>query len=177
MKTKLFGILLILSIIAPYATVYTWLQYRKSIVKKEVKWKMIRGLDKEALVLLKFNTKEIDKKVKWKHSKEFQYKGEMYDIVERTSKGDTTYFWCWWDHKETALNKQLSQLLTVVLNQDSKSNHHKNSLHHFYTKLFIEQYNPTQLFVFKTFSDRCYIESQIKYEIYLSNTSPPPELI
>ena len=41
-------------LIAPAVVTYSWLQQRKRAVKKEVKWKMIAGIDKSELVILKF---------------------------------------------------------------------------------------------------------------------------
>lgn len=151
------------------------MQYRKSVVKKEVKWKMIEGLDKDELVLLKFSTQDIESKLKWKHSKEFEYNGQMYDIVERSTEGDTTYYWCWWDYEETALNKQLSDVLNLALGKDTKSNKHKNALYHFCSKLFFE---PQKSFVLLTQIDYQDAFSNYRmndYVIYLSNTSPPPD--
>lgn len=45
-------------LIAPVVVTYSWLQQRKRAVKKEVKWKMIAGIDKSELVLLKFSKAE-----------------------------------------------------------------------------------------------------------------------
>lgn len=137
---------------------------------------MIEGLNKDELVLLKFSTQDIESKLKWKHSKEFEYDGQMYDIVERSTEGDTTYFWCWWDYEETALNKQLSDVFNLALGQDTKSNKHKNSLYHFYTKLFFEPRNLHHLFTQIDFQDEFSNFRMNKYVIYLSNSSPPPEI-
>jgi hypothetical protein len=58
-------------LIAPAAVTYIWLQHRKAVVRKEVKWKMIAGIDKSELVFFQFSKKESQTKLKWKHSNEF----------------------------------------------------------------------------------------------------------
>ncbi|PTB91022.1 hypothetical protein C9994_16285, partial [Marivirga lumbricoides] len=108
------SISLFIILFAPGLITYSWLSHQKRAVKHEVKWKMIAGMDKNELVLLKFTSEEA-KVLKWEHAKEFEYQNEMYDVVEQQTIGDTTYYWCWWDHEETALNKQLSLLVVKAL--------------------------------------------------------------
>lgn len=91
------------------------LKNQQKQVKREVKWKLIEGVDRSELVLFKFTEEDKKTQLSWKHSKEFEYKGEMYDIAETELHGDTTYYWCWWDYEETTLNKQLDQLFSFAL--------------------------------------------------------------
>ena len=105
------------------------------MIKKSIKRKMIAGIDKEELVLLKFTKMEAERDLRWEHSKEFEYRGEMYDIVERTSKGDSIFYWCWWDHEETQLNLALSDLAEKALGKDSKRNQKRQQLLDFYKNI------------------------------------------
>jgi hypothetical protein len=79
---------------------------------------MIAGLDKQELVRLELSAEEISSELKWKHSREFEYNGEMYDIVYIEASADSTVFHCWWDHEETTLNQQLKSLLAIAFNKD-----------------------------------------------------------
>lgn len=97
---------------------------------------MIKNIDKEELVLLKFKKSEINSKIKWEHSKEFEYKGEMYDIAKMEIKGDTIYYWCWWDYKETELNNKLDNLLNFVLGHDTKRKESIKLVEKFYKSLY-----------------------------------------
>lgn len=97
---------------------------------------MIAGLDKEELVLLKF-TKADSVKLRWEHDREFEYQGEMYDVVERHIKGDTTYYYCWWDFEETILNQKLQSLLTEIWQSNPNKKEHENHLIALYKSLFI----------------------------------------
>ena len=129
---------MLFSFVAPVATTYLVLKYQKKQVKREVKWKMIAGIPREELVLLKFTEGEKSNDLRWVHSKEFEYKGEMYDIVETHFKGDTTYYWCWWDYEETKLNKQLDGLLAFAYKKDARTTQNQKFVQAFYKSLYFK---------------------------------------
>src|SRR5690606_39601506 len=89
LKKRLIAISLLFVLFAPVMTIYLYLQFEKSAVRREIKWKMIAGMDEEELVLLKFTKEETQTKLRWEHSKEFEYDGQMYDIVSKEVKGDS----------------------------------------------------------------------------------------
>lgn len=138
LKKQVISLFLLFLLIAPAAVTYTWLQQRKHAVKKEVKWKMISGINKKELVFFKFSEKEITSKLRWKHSKEFEYNHQMYDVVEKKTIKDSVYLWCWWDHKETKLNKQLDSLLVNVFQNDSKAKENQEKVFSFYKLLYCQ---------------------------------------
>lgn len=122
MLKRVFSILLIGSLIGPYIGISLYLKHEKKMLKREIKHKIIEGIDRSELVELTFTLTEAAEKLRWEHSKEFEYNGEMYDVVEMEEKAATITYWCWWDHKETSLNKQLNGLLAKALNkQDPKA--------------------------------------------------------
>ena len=125
-------------LIAPAVVTYSWLQQRKRVVKKEVKWKMIAGIDKSELVLLKFSKAEMASKLKWKHSREFEFNNQMFDVVDIVVSKDSIKYWCWWDFKETKLNKQLDDLLVGVYENDSESEEKQNLVYKFYKSLYLQ---------------------------------------
>ncbi|QQS35359.1 MAG: hypothetical protein IPM56_14060 [Ignavibacteriales bacterium] len=62
---------------------------------------------KEKIILLSFRITDIENKTIdfiWKHSKEFKFNGDMYDIVERIDTKDSVHFYCFLDKKENKLN-------------------------------------------------------------------------
>lgn len=83
---------------------------QKIKIQHEVDELIQSGIDKKDLTLFTFTEKEISQ-LNWKHSKEFEYKGEMYDIVEREKRGNSTLFWCWKDEKETKHNAKVHGVL------------------------------------------------------------------
>jgi len=94
----------------PVVGTYTWLHYKKAVVKQEVKKQIDDGIDQSKLVLLEFTKEEIQTELRWEHAREFEYNHKMYDVVKAESDGETFYYWCWYDHKETMLNRQIDDL-------------------------------------------------------------------
>lgn len=140
MKRKVAGISLFFCLVAPLMATFTYLHYQKSLVRKEVLFRMIASMGKDELVFLKITEKESQTELRWEHPKEFEYKGQMYDIVEKKIIGDTVYYWCWWDHEETKLNKQLDKLVAYALKNDPNRRENQKRLVHFFKSLYWEQF-------------------------------------
>lgn len=139
---------------------------------------MIAGVEKDELVLFKFTETEKQNDLRWEHSKEFEYKGEMYDIVETQFHGDTTYYWCWWDYEETKLNKQLDGLLAFAYKKDTRTNSkNQKFVQSFYKSLFFSKskipltFNEENLALICTFSGD-FFKSHLQ-----APPVPPPELV
>jgi hypothetical protein len=114
LKHRLTGILLLFCFVAPLATHYLALRYQQKLVRREIKRRMMAGIDKAALVKLQLSEGG-QQRLRWVHAREFEYEGEMYDIVYSEQAGDTTTYWLWWDHEETRLNRQLDRWAAVAL--------------------------------------------------------------
>jgi len=166
--------LLFLCFVAPLATTFLVLQYQKKQVRKAVKWKMITGIDKEELVLLKFTEKEKQSLLNWKHDREFEYKGEMYDIVEIELKNDTTYYWCWWDHEETRLNKQLSELIWFKVTDNPKNKENQKRLSIFFKSLYFAEYIEKKPFSPLGMKTGFYSHSKLYQILFYPPPVPPP---
>lgn len=137
MKKQIVSLFLLFILIVPAVVTFTWLQKHKRAVKREVKWKMIAGIDKSELVFFTFSNIDIQTKLRWEHAKEFEYKNQMYDVVEKKIFKDSTQLWCWWDNKETKLNKQLQRLLVTVFQNDSKSKEKQDQVFKFYKMVYL----------------------------------------
>jgi hypothetical protein len=173
--TQFLSIFLLFSLIFPTTFTYLSLKNHQHIVKKEIKKSIINGIEKNKLTLLIFSNKKL-KELKWKHDKEFEYKNLMYDIVYRYTKNDSTFLWCWPDNKETALNKQLNNLLFGALKNNRKRNNTQKLLDNFFKNL----YNNT-LTDIKIINISEEILLFIYKNIYINQViipdSPPPKLI
>lgn len=160
--------------IIPFAGTYILYKYQKKIIRKEIKHKIIAGIDKSELVLIKVHNSKIEIDLKWEHSKEFEYKGEMYDVVSKEFHNDSTYFWCWWDYDETSLNKQLKSSLAKALGHDTKTKNTQNRLQNFLKTLYFQENSKSEFNSFKE------IEHNTQYlanyfERYSTPPNPPPE--
>ena len=172
---KAVSILLIFSVVSPFWLFFSILQFEKHSLKKEIKRNIIAGINKSELVLLKFSKEEIKTKLRWEHSKEFEYNNEMYDIVESEAKNDSIFYWCWWDYEETNLNKKLDMLVKHASGMNKKNTEQANRITNFFSS-----------FYYNNFADDYNIESPISkaaFPICLLNYSsrntipdtPPPQ--
>lgn len=176
MKARILSILFFFFLLAPLVSSYTFLRVQRHRIRKEVKHHIIDGIDKSELVLLKFTPNDSINKLNWKHSKEFEYQKQMYDIVEREYHGDTAYYYCWWDNKETKLNKQLERLLPIAWGHDPIKQKDEANLTVFYKSLYfenIEVYSNTQVPQPEKQLILPYIFNEL--DLYNSPPVPPPE--
>ncbi len=163
LKKQIIGLFLLFVLIVPAVATYSWLQHHKRIVKREVKWKMIAGVDKKELVFFKFSNQDLTTKLRWEHSKEFEYKTQMYDVVEKKATNDSIYLWCWWDHEETKLNKQLQGLLVTAFQNDSQTKDKQNSVFKFYNLFFFQPEFSWEPFI-STFYPQIIVSNNIEYQ-------------
>lgn len=155
---------------------FAYLKMEKKAIRKSIKHKIIAGIDKNELVLLVFDKHEVDKKVKWKHSKEFQYKGEMYDIVEKEIVGNEIYYWVWWDKEETKLNQKLVHLVRQNLAQNPNQNNKKQAITHFFKTLYLQNNQALNLLVSTKKQTHCTFYNNNFSFRQPSPPSPPPQI-
>lgn len=169
MKGKVVGILLLLCLIVPIAITFTFLHNQKKQIKQEVKQQIINGINKENLVLLKFSKIESKSKFHWEGFKEFEYNGQLYDVVEKEIKGDTLYYWCWPDYEETEINKKIDNLVSYVLGHEKQRKESQKRIENFYRSLYFNSPPKWGYFVIQSG------QTTIPYrDSYKSISYPPP---
>ena len=133
-------------------------------------------MSKDDLVEFRFSEEEERTQVEWEHAKEFEYRGEMYDVVSVEVKGDTSYYWCWKDHKETKLNEQLNQLVASALEHNPRGREDESRLLAFFDSLyFIAPAEQTTFEIQET--RKRYFFVQIVYQfVFRSPPVSPPEI-
>lgn len=119
LQLQIIFILLFCILFDPVVGTFTWLHYKKAVVKQEVQKQINDGIDQSKLVLLEFTKEEIQTELRWEHAREFEYKHKMYDVIRTETSGDKVYYWCWYDHEETMVNRQLDELTA----QAAETNH------------------------------------------------------
>ena len=136
---------------------------------------MIAGLDKSELVLLKLTKQAAETELHWEHSREFEYQGQMYDVVEQFAVNDIIYYRCWWDHAETALNKKLERLVASALEQDPQHRETERQLVYFFKTLYFSEILPWYFSALPA----CIIQPSADFFCYAAVNSaplsPPPE--
>jgi len=156
---------------------YLYLNHQRYQIKREVKWKIIEGIDKSELVLIHLSKAEAKERLDWEHSKEFEFEGEMYDVVEFEEAPDSVKYWCWWDHEETALNQNLAEVVSNLLGNHPDKKEKEQKLISFYQSLFSEKIFHWEALQFTSISNP--IENyQFNLKIYSNNIpTPPPQTI
>lgn len=145
------------------------------MVRKEVKEMMMRGVDKDDLVTFAFTKHQIKNELKWKHSREFEYNGNMYDIVTFRKEGDKYIYDCWLDKKETKLNAQLAALYSQKWNQVKGNYQDRTHLDHFVDSLFFD--NPdTNYFLFSIENNLTYSTMNNVLDSKINRLYPPPKV-
>lgn len=174
---KTLAILLFLSITAPILGCYCWLSYQKQQVRKTVKRQLVQSVDKSQLVRLSFTKTYAETGLRWEHSKEFEWRGEMYDVVTTEANRDSVTYWCWWDKEETTLNKQLTNLVSNSLGKNKERRRNQEQL----VDLLKTAYLPTTHTLFSRhplLADVRHIEQKSCLSaVSLSPPFPPPWMV
>lgn len=163
-----------LALVLPMVIISYHLKEEKRLLRKEIKHKIIDGIDESQLICLKFTRTQLETKLKWKHSKEFQFNNTMYDIVSKELQNDNVVFYCWEDTEETELNQQLASLLT---NEWSKSPYRKKqekSIGKWTKSLFLPPSTPKHA-VFYRYEKKGFTNLNQYQSITLIGSPPPPE--
>lgn len=131
--------------------------------RHEVKQRLKHGVPEEDRVLLKIplSLEQTENDVFHRvHAGEFRYKGEMYDILKSESHGDTTWYVCIHDVKESGIFKQLDEQVKLFVSTNPGQQHQRALAFSFFHLQYIiptvETKNAKETIdrsVFFTFSD------------------------
>jgi hypothetical protein len=100
---------------AGYFFVFKILQHE---IRQEIEQQIKAGVPETELVLLKIFEAKPHLAFQRVEEHEFRYDGKMYDIVRQEAHGDTTWYYCLADEKETQLFANLDE----VVKQDMTGN-------------------------------------------------------
>jgi len=178
LRPKTLCVLLLCCLAAPVLISYGWLQHQKTRVHKEVKRQLLAGKADEELVLLRFSQEETKTQLRWEHSREFEYQGQMYDIVRTEQRGDTILYYCWWDREETALNNEITRLTANVLNNNPEQQSQQERLFSFLKTLYNSCIAGWHLFLIIECTERITADPNVyQPRPTLSPPAPPPEMV
>ena len=113
------ALILVALLVLPYPLAQFGLRLEKYRIRKQVKRELMQNIPREELMTLSFPIAEVDHLVRWEHSREFEYRGEMFDIVSTQFVGDSVHYLVWWDHEETALNLKLDRLANLAMQNEA----------------------------------------------------------
>jgi hypothetical protein len=130
-----------MALLVPSTGTFLWVYWHKLEVKEEVKERMMSGMADQELVLLKFTEREARTQLEWEHAGEFEYRGQMYDVVRSEVKGDTTFYYCWLDEAETELNRQLAELVGEANEKGPEKRMQYRRLFEFFQSLYCNDHS------------------------------------
>ncbi|MFD1551073.1 hypothetical protein DNU06_04265 [Putridiphycobacter roseus] len=109
-----------------------WYTLERTSIKSSVLEKIQQGFAPEALITFTFSKADSQEKLNWKHAHEFEYLGEMYDIVASQIIKDSVQYTCFHDTKESKLNRRwykfIGKLIYDVDDEEQKQKQKKNNL-------------------------------------------------
>jgi hypothetical protein len=117
-------------------------------IRKEIKHRIKDGIPEEDLILLKLPTylsHRTNSGFQWIHNREFRYQGKMYDVVRRMMYGDTIWYYCLADEKETQLFVHLDELVKQELDKNSERKQQIEKILVLLNSLFFLSFNDSPL--------------------------------
>lgn len=135
MPARLSAISLIFLLIVPILGTVGWLKLRKYQVRGQVKQMILSGVDKSQLTRFSFSESE-NEKLLWEDDHEFEYQGQMYDVVEVEMEDGDYIYWCWHDTEEADISQQLTLLTEKAFGNDTQQQQESKRLHEFLNHLF-----------------------------------------
>lgn len=131
--------LTLMAFIVPFMGSWIWLQGRLQAAQFDARAHMAFPHQKKDLVLWKFTAEEAAAQLFWEHSREFEFRGEMYDVVRSETKGDTTWYWCYHDQKETRVKKSMASFLSRYLGSGPCQQRDQERLQYYFRTLFVSR--------------------------------------
>lgn len=173
---KGFVIFLLFVSVYPFFGTRAFLLFRKAIIKREVRTRILDGIEQNELTTLVFALSDLNKLLKWEHSKEFEYQGEMYDVVVSEERGDSVFLHCIADHAETRINRFLGEMTAQAANSDPPFQRCLLRFFDFLKSLFVSQPATIQDFGFALMRTHFFYLITIK-SYFTQPPSPPPRIL
>jgi hypothetical protein len=120
-------------------------EIQKHEIRREIKQQIKAGVPETELVLLKILEGKPNPAFQRVDEHEFRYDGKMYDIVRQKSHGDTTWYYCLADEKETQLFAHLEELAKRDMSQNSERQQRIERLLSLFALLFFSHHDEASL--------------------------------
>ncbi len=139
MQTKryILASILLVSLVIPFCIIFLWFQGQLFFASEQARAFINRDHEKKEWVWLKFSVKEAEETLQWEHSKEFEFKGEMYDVIESFFAGDSVTYCVYHDKRESQIKKKLKSFVTEFIRHGHTSDKQKQHTTHFFKSLYV----------------------------------------
>lgn len=174
MKKKSSAIFLFLILTISYTGSYSWFFLQKQFLKREAKRIIERTIGEDQFIKLSFTKKKIRNMLTWENEHEFEFQGNMYDVVKTNTYADSVVYICWLDKKETKLNSKLVYLLNSKLISNSTSTKNQIQVFSIFKILYFDQKFENQNFDLVIKNKYQQFKQKIISYIFLEKPLPPP---
>jgi len=146
-------------------------------IRKKFKWETLNQLQDAQLALVKV-AKVLEQKpnpqFKRLDGREFQFLGEMYDIVRKKEYSDTTYYYCFHDSDESEIVRGINRWMHDNFGDSKKSNDKSKAVKDAFKQPYLPavSWSPNLPITSKSFYT--YISEQY-YSVFLVCATPPPD--
>lgn len=127
---------LLLVLLFPSGLAYLFFAWQKHQVKETVKAQLLAGMDASELTELKLSKADARTLLEWEEEREFEYQGQMYDVVDTAIEGDSIRYRCYRDHAESRLKREMRRLVAKPLKDDPATAGNALRLITFFQSLF-----------------------------------------
>lgn len=115
--------------------------------------------------------------ITWIHSKEFRYRGEMYDILTSTKENGRVLLHCIHDVKESGLFAELDRMVDKGLNGDPQQRNQKLHWHKLFHSLFLSDSTSDVPFAADVLNQLSSARLSFKLMRGMKPPVPPPQFV
>jgi len=168
------SISLLIALIAPLFLAIGWVKLDLVTHQKKVKKEIKEGIESsERITELTFSLEETKTKLNWEHDREFEFQGQMYDILESHLEGDSITYLVYADHEETKMKGLLTKLLKEGFGEEEED----ASVQKINFLLFFQLSSSEEKSLLNFDLDlNSSIRNSIYQSPYLGNPCPPPDI-
>ncbi len=176
-KQFIFSSILFFSLVTPFCIIFLWYQGQLLSASTQAHAYIQQDRDVMESVWLKFSIEEAGLVLKWEHDKEFFFRGEMFDVIESCTAGDSVSYHCYADKNETYLKKEFRDFVYSFFSHKQQNNKQKQYSKDFFKSIcFHEDVEAIRSLYYKkeNVSTSCYCGIA---NFVLSPLVPPPQAI
>lgn len=138
---KLIAYILLTGIILPGLLIFSFLNVEKQNLKEKNRGKSYTDISNKEMIIVQFSLHEVNKCIEWENDHEFEWNGNMYDVVRKEVKLDSIFYWCHLDKEETIINECLDELNRFLAGAESNTEEKQQILNKLFKKLYCADAN------------------------------------
>ena len=112
-------IFLLLSLISPYMSVYSYFALKKYEIESNYAEKVQAGTISSELVALEFSREQSKNDLNWISKREFNFESACYRVIKVQYVGELIVYFCWKNIENTNLHRNLVDLIAGVIGHDN----------------------------------------------------------